>query len=126
MVALAIARRPISARTAHRHERNFLPCFAFEWAKPTVNYAFSAVLGHRYTDTNHHPGVAADGSRIGMRYIDRLQTDIQAEARHAAGFARQAAFYAGLWTAFSLLFGVVVAMTAAVFARNQDERDADR
>jgi len=61
-----------------------------------------------------------------MRCIDRMQTDIQTEARHAGDFARHTAFYAGLWIAFSLLFGVVVAMTGAAFSRSEDERDAGR
>jgi len=91
-----------------------------------VDHAFSIVFGHRHTDTDHHSRVAADGSRIGVGYIDRMQTDIQTEARHAGNFARRTAFYAGLWIAFSFLFGVVVAMTGAAFTRDEDERDAGR
>ncbi len=56
--------------------------------------------------------------------IDRMQTDIQAKTRSAADVARKAASYASLWIAFSLFFGAVVAMTAAVFARNEDDREA--
>jgi hypothetical protein len=56
--------------------------------------------------------------------IDRMQADIQAKTRFAADVARKVASYASLWIAFSLLFGAVVAMTAAVFARNEDDREA--
>ena len=56
--------------------------------------------------------------------IDQMQADVQAKTRSAADTARKIASYASLWIAFSLLFGAVVAMTAAVFARNEDNREA--
>ncbi|MDO8288582.1 MAG: hypothetical protein Q7T44_05125 [Parvibaculum sp.] len=56
--------------------------------------------------------------------IDRMQADVQTKTRSAADVARKITSYASLWVAFSLLFGAAVAMTAAVFARNEDNRDA--
>jgi hypothetical protein len=56
--------------------------------------------------------------------IDRMQADVQAKTKHAVDIARKIASYASLWIAFSLLFGAVVAMTAAVLARKEDDREA--
>jgi hypothetical protein len=56
--------------------------------------------------------------------IDRMQADVQAKTKHAADIARKIASYASLWIAFSLLFGSVVAMAAAIFARNEDDHEA--
>ncbi len=56
--------------------------------------------------------------------INRMQADIQTQTRSAADVSRKVASYASLWTAFSLLFGAIVAMTAAVYARNEDDREA--
>jgi hypothetical protein len=56
--------------------------------------------------------------------IDRMQADVQAKTKHAADIARKVASYASLWIAFSLLFGSVVAMAAAIFARNEDDRES--
>jgi hypothetical protein len=56
--------------------------------------------------------------------IDRMQADIQAKTRSAADFGRKVASYTSLWVAFSLLFGAAVVMTAAVFARKEDDREA--
>jgi hypothetical protein len=56
--------------------------------------------------------------------VDGMQTDIQTKTRQATDIARKVASYASLWIAFSLLFGVIVSMTAAVAARNEDERDS--
>jgi len=56
--------------------------------------------------------------------IDRMQADVQAKTKHAADIARRVASYASLWIAFSLLFGSVVAMAAAIFARKEDDREA--
>lgn len=56
--------------------------------------------------------------------IDQMQADVQMKTRHAANVARKIASYTSLWVAFSLLFGAAVAMTTAVFARNEDNRDA--
>lgn len=56
--------------------------------------------------------------------IDRMQDDVRAKAKRAADIARRTASHASLWTALSLLFGAVVAMFAAVLARNEDDREA--
>ena len=56
--------------------------------------------------------------------IGRLQADVQAKTRQAADVARKIASYASLWIAFSLLFGAVVSMVAAVAARHEDDREA--
>ena len=56
--------------------------------------------------------------------VDRMQADVQAKTRQAEDAARKIASYASLWIAFSLLFGAVVSMVAAVTARNEDEREA--
>jgi hypothetical protein len=55
--------------------------------------------------------------------VDGMQADVQAKTRQAADIARKITSYASLWIAFSLLFGVVVSMIAAVMARNEDERE---
>jgi hypothetical protein len=56
--------------------------------------------------------------------INRMQADVQAKTRQAADVARKIGSYASLWVAFSLLFGAVVSMVAAVAARNEDDREA--
>ena len=56
--------------------------------------------------------------------IDRMQSDVQAKTRQTEDVARKVASYASLWIAFSLLFGAIVSIVAAVTARNEDERDA--
>ena len=56
--------------------------------------------------------------------IDGMQADVQAKTRQAEDVARKIASYASLWIAFSLLFGAVVSMVAAVTARNEDDREA--
>ena len=56
--------------------------------------------------------------------IDGMQADVQAKTRQTEDVARKVASYASLWIAFSLLFGAVVSMIAAVTARNEDEREA--
>jgi hypothetical protein len=56
--------------------------------------------------------------------VDRMQADVQAKARHDTDIARKAASYASLWIAFSLLFGAIVAVVSAIFARNEDDRES--
>ncbi|HEY4126251.1 MAG TPA: hypothetical protein VGM36_16620 [Rhizomicrobium sp.] len=56
--------------------------------------------------------------------VDAMQADIQAKTRLAADTARKAASYASLWIAFSLLFGLIVAIFAAVSARIEDDRES--
>jgi hypothetical protein len=54
---------------------------------------------------------------------DRVD-NFQSSVRHDANATRRAASYASLWIAFSLMFGAIVAMASAVFARIEDDRDA--
>lgn len=54
--------------------------------------------------------------------IAALQNDVQDKTRKAADVARRAASYVSLWIAFSLLFGAIVAIGSAIFAREQDDR----
>jgi len=54
---------------------------------------------------------------------DRVDS-FASSVRHDANATRRAASYASLWIAFSLIFGAVVAMVSAVFARIADDRDA--
>jgi hypothetical protein len=56
--------------------------------------------------------------------VDGMLQDMQVRIRNAADIARRAASYSSLWIAASLLFGAVVAMAAAVFARELDDREA--
>lgn len=56
--------------------------------------------------------------------VDGMQADIQAKTRQAADVARKSASFASLWIAFSLLFGVIVSMIAAIAARNEDDRES--
>ncbi|HEY5237646.1 MAG TPA: hypothetical protein VIJ62_04635 [Rhizomicrobium sp.] len=56
--------------------------------------------------------------------IDGMQADIQNKTRQAADAARKAASYASLWIAFSLLFGAIVAIFAAISARIEDDRES--
>ncbi len=55
--------------------------------------------------------------------VDKMQADVQAKTRRTEDAARKIASYASLWIAFSLLFGAVVSMIAAVTARNEDDRE---
>ena len=55
--------------------------------------------------------------------VDYMQADIQTKTRRAAGVAQKIASYASLWIAFSLLFGLIVAIFAAISARTEDDRE---
>jgi hypothetical protein len=65
-------------------------------------------------------GLSVDGA---AQRVDAFQADLQAKTRKAADVARKTASYASLWIALSLLFGAMVAMLAAVVAREEDDRD---
>jgi len=58
--------------------------------------------------------------------VDAMQSDTRATVEQAANTARKAASYASLWIGFSLLFGAIVAIFAAVSARIEDDREMDR
>ena len=64
--------------------------------------------------TARHAGIT-EGAAVTR--IDTLQAETQAKAKQAADAARKAASYASLWVALSLLFGAIVAMMSAVYAR---------
>jgi hypothetical protein len=56
--------------------------------------------------------------------IDMMQRDLKAKLDHAANIARKAASYTALWIALSLIFGAIVSITAAMAARDEDDRQA--
>jgi len=58
--------------------------------------------------------------------IDRMQRDIQTKTTHAADVARRAASFGALWLALAMLFGAIVSVAAAIYAREEDDRDALR
>jgi hypothetical protein len=55
--------------------------------------------------------------------VDAEQNAIVAEVKQTVDIARKTASYASLWMAAALLFGAIVAMAAAVYARIEDDRD---
>lgn len=57
--------------------------------------------------------------------VDAMQADVQAKTRQAADMARKVASYASLWIAFSLLFGLIVSIFAAISARAEDDREGN-
>ena len=63
-------------------------------------------------------GVSRDAS---AGRVDRMQADVQGKTRKVAQVAKQAASYAALWMAFSLIFGAVVAVFSAISARLEDD-----
>jgi hypothetical protein len=72
--------------------------------------------------------LVADEARVSQAAaaarVDQMQADVQAETRKAADATRKAASFASLWIAFSLLFGAIVAVFAAISARLEDDREA--
>ena len=54
--------------------------------------------------------------------VDAVGADIKSKIAHMADTARKAASYASLWIGFSLLFGAIVAIYAAISARVEDDR----
>jgi len=56
--------------------------------------------------------------------VDQMQADVQAQTRKSADATRKAGSYASLWIAFSLLFGAIVAVFAAISARLEDDSEA--
>jgi hypothetical protein len=69
--------------------------------------------------TAREAGLAHDAA---AQRVDYVQSQLQAKANEA----RKITSYASLWLAFSLLFGAVVAMGAAVSARIEDDRQLAR
>jgi hypothetical protein len=56
--------------------------------------------------------------------VDGFQDTVRHEAHAAIDATRRAASYASLWIALSLIFGAIVAVASAIFARIEDDRDA--
>ena len=56
--------------------------------------------------------------------VDRMQAEIKAKVERAANYARKAASYTALWLALSLVFGAIVSITAAMAARDEDDRQS--
>jgi hypothetical protein len=69
--------------------------------------------------------VAAEAGISRSQASNRVDS-VQADAKHTADSERKTAGYTSLWIAASLLFGALVAMFAAVLAREEDDRDALR
>ncbi len=59
------------------------------------------------------------------RRVDAMQADLKAKAERTANIARKAASYTALWIALSLLFGAIVSTTAAIAAREEDDRESN-
>jgi hypothetical protein len=68
-----------------------------------------------------HTGIS---SHAAADRVDGFQVMVRREAHAAIDATRRAASYASLWIAFSLIFGAIVAVASAVFARIEDDRDA--
>ena len=56
--------------------------------------------------------------------VDREAADVKAQAERAANIARKTASYTALWIALSLVLGAIVSITAAMAAREEDDRQA--
>lgn len=56
--------------------------------------------------------------------VNAMQKEVRARVHKNAEIARKTASYASLWVAFSLLFGAVLSVVAAVAARKEDDRAA--
>jgi len=61
-------------------------------------------------------------ARAGER-VDHVLAGVQSQIRSAADQSRKTASYASLWIALSLLFGAIVAVTSAISARFEDDRE---
>ena len=57
-----------------------------------------------------------------QRRVDDVLARIRTEEMKTAETARKLASYASLWAAFSLLFGAIVSVMAAISARWEDDR----
>jgi hypothetical protein len=56
--------------------------------------------------------------------VDAIAADTKSKIERAANVARKAASYSSLWIGFSLLFGAIVSIFAAVTARVEDDKVA--
>jgi hypothetical protein len=137
------ARAEMSEPTAYYVDKLFRPVGDAVTVAPADADARARAEAGRILDTGFIRGeqIAPDdydrlvdlvSARAGLSHvaasarIDALQKDVQAKTRKAADIARRIASTASLWIAFSLLFGAIVASAAAIFARNEDDRDFAR
>jgi hypothetical protein len=70
--------------------------------------------------TSQQSGTARD---VAAGRVDHMQADVQKKTRQAADIARKTASYTSLWIAASLLFGALVSIVTAIFARKEDDGD---
>ena len=73
-------------------------------------------------DTERLARMVSIDENISMPAAMTRVSDAEARMAHAANDARKSAAIAALWTAFSLLFGAVVAVAASIAARWEDDR----
>ena len=73
-------------------------------------------------DTLRLARLVSEDSGISMSAAMNRVTDAEARYSQSVNNARKATAIAALWTAFSLLFGAIVAVAAAIAARWQDDR----
>jgi hypothetical protein len=67
---------------------------------------------------------AGVSSQEASAHIDGEQTQLKSKIDRAANYARKAASYAALWLALSLIFGMIVSITAAMVAHEEDDRQS--
>ena len=67
---------------------------------------------------------AGIASKDATARVDREAADVKAKAERAANIARKTASYTALWIALSLVLGAIVSITAAIAAREEDDRQA--
>jgi hypothetical protein len=73
-------------------------------------------------DTERMARLVAEDTGMPVSAAMNRVADTETSARQAADTARKAASIVSLWTAFSLLFGAVVAVASAISARWMDDR----
>ncbi len=71
--------------------------------------------------TSTEAGISHDAAAA---RIDRMQADQKAKIERAANIARKLASYTALWIALALIFGAIVSITAAMAAREEDDRQS--
>jgi hypothetical protein len=136
----AISHRTESEPTAYLVDELFRPADEMHEAASATSSAArgeagrildAAMLRGEQMSADDHARLSALVSRqAGIPFVaaedrvNRTLSDIQTDAKRAADVARKTASYTALWLAFAMLFGAIVAAAAAVFAREEDDRDA--
>ena len=67
---------------------------------------------------------ASISHEVALARVDAMQSSQTSKAERAANIARKSASFTALWLALSLLFGAIVSTTAAVVAREEDDRES--